>query len=375
VTGWQPDWQALARRCVHDTLGIAAGERVVCLGDPNRVPVFYEAFRYELLAAGAVDHAHVLGWRGRINELRGPFGRHRDERVAALEIEAMRDLLATADVFCWLPVSLDPIGCGGGYSEAVLADWQGRGLHFHWFDDWYLDPDDPLQVTLAQALERAVLELDYDAHRAAQDRLLAAVRGRLLRITTPDGTDVRVQLAADAWYHVNDGRVTAEKHRHASCARDREEEIPCGSVRTVPVIESVEGVVRHRSPGKAFGSFGFHLLDVAADLTLELHDGRITSSSGGALDREWQQLWTAQAGSFDEVTEIVFGTNPFLHEIAGVPMLPYWGFGEGYVRLHTGANVESGGDRNATMSLELWQREATVSADGDEVIVDGKVVV
>jgi hypothetical protein len=375
MTGWQPDWQALAKRCVHDTMRISAGERVVCLGDPHRLPEFYEAFRYEVLAAGAIDHAHVLGWRGRLHELRTTVGRHPDEAVSAAEVKAFADLLATAEVFCWLPVSMDPIGCAGGYSEEVLADWPGRGLHFHWFDDWYLAPDDPLQITLAQTMERAVLELDYTAHRATQDRLLAAVRGKLLHITTPDGTDVRVQLHSNGWYHVNDGRVTPDKLRAATCARDREEELPCGSLRTVPVIESVDGVISFRSPGKAFGSFGAHLVQYAADLTIELANGKIVHTNAGPRDAAWQQFWGAQSGTFDEVTEVVFGTNPFLAEIPGVPMLPYWGFGAGYVRLHTGSNIESGGDRDSSLSLELWQREATVTADGDEVVVNGQLVV
>ena len=372
---WTPNWEALAKRCVHDTMRVQPGERVVIQGDPLRVPEFYEAVRYEVLAAGGIEHAHVLGWNGRLHELRSPFGRHPDERVSAEEIQSLRQVLAGADVFLWLPLTLDPVGCAGGYSEEVLSDWPGRGLHFHWFDDWYLSPDDPLQVELAQTLERAVLELDYDEHRATQLRLLDAVRGALLHVTTAEGTDVRVQLDRDGWYHVNDGRTTPEKTAAAGCARDREEELPCGSVRSIPVIESVEGVVQLRQPGKAVGSIGHKLLDISGDLTFEYEQGKAVRSSAGSRDKQWQELWSRQTGAYDEVTEVVFGTNPFLQDIPGLPMPPYWGFGEGIFRLHTGSNLESGGDRTGSLSLEVWLRNATVQADGQDVVVDGKLVV
>ena len=344
-------------------------------GDPQWIPEFYEAVRYEVLAAGAVDHAHVLTWRGRLHDLRTNLGRHPDESVSTQEQHALRDLLGTADVFLWLPGVMDPVGCSAGYSEAVLANWPGRGLHFHWFNDWYLAPTDPLQRALAEAMERAILDLDYESHAATQQRLLAAVRGKLLHMTTPEGTNVRMQLQGDGWYHVNDGRVTPEKQRAASCARDREEELPCGAVRTIPVIESVHGVVRYRTAGRAFGSVGYRLKEYAEDMTIEIQQGKIVRTSAGARDASWQTFWGRQTGSSNEVTELVFGTNPFLMEIPGVPMLPYWGFGEGYVRLHTGSNTESGGDRVGSLSLELWLRDATVTADGHEVIVKGRLVV
>src|SRR5688572_30301230 len=131
MPAWQPNWKALAQRCVHDTMGVQPGERVVLQGDPLRVPELFEAVRYEVLAAGGIEHATVLGWRGRLHELRSPLGRHPDERVAAQEVESLRDVLSGADVFLWLPQVLDPVGCSGGYSEEVLDSWPGRGLHFH----------------------------------------------------------------------------------------------------------------------------------------------------------------------------------------------------------------------------------------------------
>lgn len=375
MSGWKPDWAALARHCVHETMQIKAGERVVVQGDPLLTSDFYEAIRYEILAVGAIDHAHVLGWHGRLHALRDGLGRPYDDTACAQEQKALADLLSTADVFLWLPVSMNPFGCSAGYSERALADWPGRGLHFHWFNDWYLGPDDPLQVKLAMALQRAVLELDYDAHREKQERFVEAIRGRELHIKTPEGTDLHVQLADDGWYHVNDGRVTPEKQRNAACARDREEELPCGSVRTIPVIESVDGVVRYCHPAQVdVAAVGYGMLEYAGDLTLDFRDGRIIRTSAGAQDVSWQRFWADQWGA-DEATELVFGTNPHLHEIPGLSMLPYWGFGEGYVRIHTGSNTESGGDREASLSLELWQRQVTMTADGDDVIVAGTIVV
>src|SRR5688572_1849906 len=96
---WSPNWSELARRCVHDTMRVQPGERVVIQGDPHRVPELYEAVRREVLTAGAIDHAHVLGWRGTLHDRRDAAGRHPDPVVADAEQRALADLLATADVF------------------------------------------------------------------------------------------------------------------------------------------------------------------------------------------------------------------------------------------------------------------------------------
>jgi hypothetical protein len=368
------DWGALAAQAVHSTMRVAPGERVVTMGDAVAYAALHEAVSKEVLRAGGIVHAHVPAWRGAAADQRTPLGLHPSPEMREREVQALRDLLGTADVFLWLPHGFCPMAVTAGASEEVLDAWGGRGLHFHFFNDWHLPEDHPAQARLAQTLERAVLQLDYEQHRAVQDRLLAAVRGKALHVTTPDGTDVRVQLADDGWYHVNDGVVTIEKQKAATCARDREEELPAGTVRSIPVLGTASGTVRYRRPGRVFGTIGHDVTDLCDHLDLQIEGGRIVEVVA-KNQAKWDSFWEQGHGAFEEITEVVFGTNPLLHDDPELVLPPYWGFGAGMFRLHTGSNAESGGDRLGGPSMELWLWDATVTADGVLVVQDGRLVV
>jgi hypothetical protein len=344
------------------------------MGDGVAFAALHEALQREVLSAGGVVHAHVPAWRGAAAAVRTRLGQHSSADMRQQEVTALRDLLDTADVFAWLPHGFCPLAVTGGASEEVLSAWTGRGLHFHFFDDWHLPSDHPAQQRLARTLERAVLELDYHEHRAVQERLLAAVRGRELHVTSPDGTDLRVQLDGHGWYHVNDGVVTAEKQKAATCARDREEELPAGTVRTIPVLGSANGVLRYRRPGRAFGTLGHDVTGLCDSLDLHLEHGRIVKAVA-ADQAKWDAFWQTGNGAFEEITEVVFGTNPLLVDDPELVLPPYWGFGAGMFRVHTGSNAESGGDRRGGPSMELWVWDATVTADGTTVVRDGQIVV
>lgn len=369
------DWDAIAAQIVK-TMCVEAGERVVLAGDPAAYPEVFEAVRLALLRAGAIDHATVPAWNGRLARERTEAGTNPDAVGAGRERHALLDLLHTADVFMWLPNDFWATGTNStGVSEWALGRWRGRGHHFHWMPDYLLPRDHPVQIELQRLLQKAILELDYDAHRERQKRVLDAVRGRELRITTPDGTDVRLALEGSGWYHLNDGRSDRAKQLRAVCARDREEELPCGMIRTIPRIDSVAGVVRyHRNQGIAGSQ---DLSEFTDDLEVVITDGRITGVHGGGRDAELQKVWRAQTGDFDRVTEVVFGTNPVIGPtpLAGGKLPPSWCAGAGGFRLHTGSNTESGGTCEASLSLELFMSDASVYAGTDCVIEHGQLVV
>ena len=89
--------------------------------------------------------------------------------------------------------------------------------------------------------ERAILETDYPALSREQDRLIGARRGRSLRITDARGTNLRLRVPPDAWFHKNDGDVSPARGAAARCARDREMEFPSGALRFIPDVSSSEG--------------------------------------------------------------------------------------------------------------------------------------
>jgi len=373
---WTPNWDGLAEQIVNRTLGLERGERVIYLADPAIHPALLEAVRVAVLRAGGIEHATILGWTDRLSALRTPRGLNPDSEARAREDRALLELFYTTDVFIWLPTDfLRPASFTVGQSEWVLGRWRGRSVHFHWFPEPGRPREDPVHERLARLYERAILDLDYAALRARQRRVLAAIRGRRLRVTTPDGTDMSMQLVQDGWYHLNDGVATREKALRAVCARDREEELPCGALRTLPDAASVRGVLRYRRR-QAIASARVALDRFTADLELVFRDGRLTELRAGENQAELDRQWQEQTGDRDRLSEIVFGTNPLLPltcEGARVP--PYWAFGAGGLRFHLGDIVESGGPFASSFAAECWLVDATVEADGEPIIRAGHLLI
>jgi leucyl aminopeptidase (aminopeptidase T) len=372
---WQPDWDALAEQIVDRTLRIASGERVVYLADPRACPELLDAVRARILRMRAIEQATILGWTPRLAALRTPSGQAPEAATRQQERYAHRDLLHTADVFIWLPSEFfQPASYTAGESEWVLDSWRGRGLHFHWFPDAGHRPDHPIHRQVQRIYERAILDLDYAALGRRQRRLVEALRGRTVRVTTPEGTDLSFELPADAWFHCNDGDGSRDKSLRAVCARDREEELPCGAVRSVPAPDSTRGIVAlRRKP--AWNGAGFDIAQFASYLDIVFRDGRIVELRGGSQQAELDALRATFTGDWDRLGEVVLGTNPLLTTPPEAHMPTYWGFGEGWLRLHLGDNLESGGRFQSEVWTNLFLGTATVTADNAVIVRDGTLLV
>ncbi len=371
--GWVPDWDAMARHIVERSLRIIPGERVVLLQDPLAFPDLVDAVRVAIQRAGGVEVGAMNAWTPSIAEEREGAGyignpaRRDEERAARL------GLFLGADVFIMLPHDEFERGrVSPGETEWILARWRGRSVHFHWAPD----PGSLRHADVHQALyrtyERAVLDLDYEAHRRTQERLIAALRGAHVRITSPAGTDLTFDLAADGWYHMNDGDASPEKAARATCARDREEELPCGNVRVIPTPHSVSGVLR---PGDRWGSLAaaIDLDPYLADLALMYRGGRLVEIQAGARTDDLRRCWATLSGDADRFSELIFGTHPGLPTPEGARIPAYWGSGAGVLRYHLGANTESGGSFVSNLSAFLFSTDATLVANGTVLIRDGRL--
>jgi hypothetical protein len=372
---WTPDWDAIADQITNRTFRLQAGERVVYLADPYLYPELLDAVRASVLAAGGVEQAALLTWTPRLIEGRTPRGTAADPEAQQREQYAHWDLFQTADVFMWLPNDFLIRGTFTGWeTEWILGRWRGRGLHFHWFPDPGTAPDDPINTELQQIYQRAILDLDYDALRERQQRLVEAIRGRRLRVTTPDGTDLSFWMPPDGWYHCNDGDASREKALRAVCARDREEELPCGAVRSIPEPDSVNGIISLRRE-TAWNGFGIDISRFAEHLDVVFRDGRITELRAGADQEALDEAYAALRGDKDRLSEIVFGTNPLLVTPQGARMPTYWGFGDGVFRLHLGDNAESGGRFHSSLWVNLFLTDTTITAGGETIVRDGTCVI
>ena len=324
--------------------------------------------------------ASVVHWTPAITALRLPNGCSADPEDDAAETQAMREMFAVADVFILL--MNDRRGrrtVATSQSDTVVDGWpRGRSVHLHWFHDpeFKDDPAHPVNLALDRVNAAAVLDLDYGRLKHTMLRLAEQVRGKTVRLTDAAGSDLRFGIGQHM--HLNYGDASREHIAQFASGRDREEELPAGSFRTIPVPGSAEGVLvypyRIRGESPALGR-GFDTTPFAqAGLRLEFRGGRIvaleTDGDQGLLDT----LWGQESGDKDKFGEIVIGCNPLLKPVPGSSYLPHAGFGAGVMRLILGDNVLSGGNYKSTLHRwPTWDR-GSLEVEGRVLIDRGHLI-
>jgi hypothetical protein len=362
------DAAAIARRMAA-TLHPARGEAAVIIADPTYYPDLTRAVELELERAG-VHPVLTLAFPPR--EVVLPlFGDPAEaSRRDAEWVALLRPVFERAALFFWMPAR---ILAPGRSLEKLVHGSRVRAVHFHWI----LPPEGRSAEELALAsrlYQRAILDTDPAALSAEQDRLIAALRGRALRLRTPEGTDLRLRVAPDAWFHKNDGDLPPERARQGRGARDREMELPAGALRMIPDPASTEGVLV--VPRLADQRLRLPAGVAVEQLRLEFAGGRATVKAAASHEAAARELFSAVGGDIDRVGELVLGTNPLLAERLPSGELPYFGYGSGYLRISLGDNWESGGPLRTPNGDNVWLflEGATLEADGVAVVRDGKLV-
>lgn len=362
------DAPAIARRVVG-SLHPARGETAVLIGDPTYYPDLTRAIELELERAG-VHPVLTLSFPPREAVLPLFASPAEAARREAEWVALLSPVFEKAALFFWLPAR---IIAPGRSLEKLVDGSRVRGIHFHWILP--VEGRSAEEIGIASRVyQRAILDTAYDALSAEQDRLIAALRGRSLRVTTPAGTDLRLRLAADAWSHKNDGDLPPERARQGRGARDREMEFPAGALRFIPDPAATEGVLlvpRFADPRLRTPAGG-----AVEKLRLEFKGGRASVKTAASKEAAARELLAGIGGDIDKVGELVLGTNPLLVERLPSGELPYFGYGAGYLRVSLGDNWESGGPLRTGTGENIWLflEGATLEADGAVLVRDGKIV-
>ena len=358
------DWEAMAERLVAQ-LAPEPGERILLLARPGIFDEIVPHVRYALMEAGAVDLGVVdvieepfpEAWDAEV--LRRGYG---DARSAYKEM--FRDVEGTI---------MMPGARPGQPAYGALQDWLnegvGRTIHFHWTHDGsaFPLPGQPLpgQTAIDAHYQRALLETDYGALAAKQRDFVQAMRGADVRVTSPRGTDISFRIG-DRPVNLQDGNASQARSDQGVILIDREIELPAGSIRVAPVEESVNGVIVFpRSQWDARPVDG---------LRITFERGRIVGvTADQGLDAAQAELDGApsEARAF---REFALGFNPLLAVPERNPWVPYYGYGDGVVRLSIGDNSELGG--TVTGGYVRWNffTDTTVTLDDDVWVRDGRLV-
>lgn len=352
-----------ARFIVRDFFDVKPHEKVVLMADPSYFPELLDAIRAELLEARAVELGTILFDGQRAFERRAAVRpRASDPDYRRLADAAMRRMYQEADIFLWLPYRYGPGSEPGDWRvlEHLVEGTRSRGLHFHWVQG--LGSLTQEEVDQLGRLYIDALHVDYRAMSRHQDRLIAAMKGKTLSISTPLGTDLRVRVGEDSWFHKNDGRMDRERAARARSVRDREMELPAGALRFIPDVDSVEGKLVAPSWEGGEG------------VTFEFRAGRVSAVSARVGQDRVLEAWAAASGDKDRVAEMVVGTNPKLPGRGPGFMPPYYGYGAGVLRIALGDNWESGGANRSSLEAWFYFSDATIAAGDMLLVQDGRLV-
>jgi len=321
------------------------------------------AMNYEKLASRIVESLHPLPgervyFRPDPGYFEGLLGPLREKLAAAGAVEVKR--LDDAEIYLWLP--LRPGGPGLPSAERhAVKEWTDKGgprrqLHFHWGegsvspDGLYLEHGDALDTLYQDALD-----IDYKALGATQDGVIAQLKRGLIRVRTAAGTDM-VFRTGDRPFNKQDGDASAARARAAQMRVDRDIELPAGVVRVAPVEETASGVVV--IPEARFGA------ETARNIKLTFTRGRLTGVEAGENVAAVQKMLKEGGEAAHRFREFAIGLNPKLKPAPGARVLPYYGYGEGVVRLSLGDNEELGGNVRGGFVRWFFFPQATVEVNG-----------
>lgn len=307
------NYTAMADRIVA-ALALQPQERVRMWGDPEAYPKLAEALKQRIPGA-------VLLTRG---------------TVAPGSLEGM---LRDTDVFVWLPIA-EEWRAPSPDEAAALAKWLDAGgshreVHFHWLQGSVLADGLPTAHPAAyDDLYQSALDIDYVALSKEQESAIARFRSGVVRVTTPEGTDIRFEVK-DRPFDKQDGNASAERMKTAKVRVDREIELPAGALRVAPVEDTVEG--RIVVPLARFGE------EEVRNLRLDIEHGRVVKADADENLTAAEAEFRKGGEAAKHFREFALGFNPKLKAPPGSPVIPYYAYGEGMVRLSLGDNEELGG--------------------------------
>jgi hypothetical protein len=358
------DWQAMAERLVAQ-LDPQPGERILLLARPGNFDEILPHVRYALMEAGAVD----LGVTDVIEE---PFPEAWDAEVLrrgyADARAAYKEMFRDIDGAIMMP-GARPEHPAYGALQDWLHEGVGRTIHFHWTQNGsaFPIPGQPIpgQTAIDASYQRALLDTDYSALAAKQREFVEAMRNTDVRVTSPIGTDISFRIG-ERPVNVQDGDASKAHTDQGTILIDREIELPAGSIRVAPLEETVRGVI----------AFPYSQWDgrPVEGLRITFERGRIVDvTADNGLDAAQAEIDGAPsiARAF---REFALGFNPLLAVPERSPWIPYYGYGDGVVRLSLGDNSELGG--TVTGGYVRWNffTDTTVMLGDDVWVRDGRLI-
>jgi aminopeptidase len=206
------------------------------------------------------------------------------------------------------------------------------------------------------------VDADYPALQSSGQQVrqvLAA--GKELRITNPNGTDLRVGISGRP-ITVNDGIISAEDRKKGGAATSVW--LPAGEVYLTPVPGTAEGTV-------VADQFFFQGKPIEG-LRLVFKAGKLTSMTAKDGLAPLQAEYDAAGPGKDVLGVIDVGINPGIKSPDRSPV-HVWGKA-GTVTVSVGDNTWAGGNNQVNFGLAAYSPGSTMTIDGKPLVQEGRLV-
>lgn len=206
------------------------------------------------------------------------------------------------------------------------------------------------------------VDADYaELQRTGEQLRKTLAAGKQMRITSADGTDLRLGIAGRP-VQVSDGVISAEDRKRGSPAVSVW--LPAGEVFLTPVPGSANGVL--------VADHVFYQGDRVDGLRLEVKGGKVVGMTAKSGLDPLQQYYEVSGAGKDLVGVVDIGINPAI-ELPEGGAVNVWSRA-GAVTVGIGNNAWAGGDNQVNFSVSPEIKDATVEVDGAVLVKDGKLV-
>lgn len=203
------------------------------------------------------------------------------------------------------------------------------------------------------------LNVDYDQMQVTAEAVRKTLAGgKKVQITTPDGTDLTVEIEKRPAF-VSDGVLSDDKLKKGGPAC--QVWLPAGEVYLAPVPGTAEGKVvveRMLWEGKE-----------VRGLSLTFKKGKLTEMKAKSGLERLQALYDAAGEGKDEFSMLDVGINPAVRLPKSSPAGVY--MEAGTITVGLGGNVWAGGDNKCSFWMPVFVRGGTLRVDGKALIQDG----
>ena len=220
--------------------------------------------------------------------------------------------------------------------------------------EWGLD-----RARWEESILRACLVDPAETAKSGARLSRALARGKRVRITHPDGTDLEVALAGKA-PRLHDG--TPHPRDKSYGPSDMLAQIPAGRIDVALDSETAEGTIHANRRTNIWWRWD-------AGGTLEFSRGKLTSYSFEEGGEEFARQYRAGTSGKERTGSLTFGLNP---AAKGVPNLE--NIERGNVTLAIGRNGHLGGANGSNFMSWITLADAEISVDGTAVIRAGRLL-